>query len=315
MPNLLPNIPFGGLKLDRLSGLRDDAGFVQQQLEHSEAQFVIFDSARPLVKANENGYYSAVYLNKEAIEALSREIQSSIFIGLDESKRPVFVSELINSFELEASFLKDLGEFCELRSILMRLNVEDMALLGLGRSIFDWHSRHGFCANCGSPAQIQKGGWARKCDSCGTEHFPRVDPVAIMLVIHENNCLLGRSKNFPPGFYSLLAGFIEPGETIEEGCKREIFEETNIIANEFSIKGSQPWPFPSQLMIGLFAKANTTEIRIDPDELEDARWFSKDEARQLLSKAGLDVGGTICYGPRKVAIASFLLNAWLEGDQ
>ncbi len=312
MPNLLPNIPFGGLKLDRLSGHREDADFNKNQLAHDGAQFIIYEKARPLVKADENGYYSALYLNKDAITALSGEIQPPIFIGLNESKSPIFVCELNRDFDLDTSFLKDLGEFCELRNILMRLNTEDMALLGLGRSIFDWHARHGFCANCGTQTEIHKSGWARKCNSCGAEHFPRVDPVAIMLVVNGDKCLLGRSKNFPPGFYSLLAGFIEPGETIEEGCQREIFEETNIIANEFKILGSQPWPFPAQLMIGLHAKASTSDIKIDPDELEDARWFSKDEARQLLSKTGLEANGIQLFGPRKVAIAYFLLNAWLE---
>ena len=312
MANLLPNIPFGSLKLDRKSGSREDAGFFDAQLVHENARFVVFDAARPFVRPDDNGMYEAVYLNSSAFKRLNNEVQKTIFAGIDENENPVFVCELLKSFVPENSFLKDLGEFCELRAILMRVKQDDIALLGLGRSIFDWHSRHGYCSNCGAPTQIQKTGWARKCEKCGADHFPRVDPVAIMLVTNGDNCLLGRSKNFPPGFFSLLAGFIEPGETIEEGCGREIFEETNIIANEFSIKGSQPWPFPAQLMIGLHAKAITTDIRIDPEELEDARWFSKDEARQLLSKSGLEVNGTISFGPRKVAIAFYLLQAWLD---
>lgn len=313
MPNLLPNIPFGGLKLNRLSGQREDPGFIDVQLANANAQFIIFDSARPLVKSDENGYYSVVYLNQSAIGQLLGQIQKPIFIGIDENQNPIFVCELTKSFDPNSSFLKDLGEFCELRTILMRTNPNDLPLLGLGRSLYDWHARHGFCSNCGTATNVQKNGWARKCNSCGADHFPRVDPVAIMLVINEDKCLLGRSKNFPPGFYSLLAGFIEPGETIEEGCQREIYEETNIIAEQFKILGSQPWPFPAQLMIGLHAQAKTTEIKIDPEELEDARWFSKDEARQLLSKDGLEVNGIQSFGPRRVAIAHFLLNAWLEG--
>ena len=178
--------------------------------------------------------------------------------------------------------------------------------LEIGAGLVDWHARHKFCANCGSPTKLTKGGWQRNCDNCGAEHFPRTDPVTIMLVEHEDKLLLGRQPRFPPKIYSALAGFVEPGETIEEAVAREVYEEAGVRVSNVRYLASQPWPFPSSLMFGCAGEALDTEIKIDPAEIEDARWFSRTEMMQAFA------GEHPMLKPaRKGAIAHFLLQNWL----
>jgi NAD+ diphosphatase len=185
----------------------------------------------------------------------------------------------------------------------------DLALYGTARSVLDWHARHRFCARCGAPTELAKGGWQRDCTSCGAQHFPRVDPVAIMLVEHEGRLLLGRQARFPPGSYSALAGFVEPGETIEEAVAREVLEEAGVTVREVRYVASQPWPFPSQLMLGCHALADDAALTIDRDELEDARWFTRAEVAEALDR-GRD--STSFIAPPPQAIARDLLAWWLE---
>ncbi|MXO66874.1 NAD(+) diphosphatase [Altericroceibacterium endophyticum] len=191
------------------------------------------------------------------------------------------------------------------------LNSAELALYGGARSIADWHARHRFCARCGSPTQIAKGGWQRGCvnEKCGAQHFPRVDPVAIMLVEHQGRLLLGRGLNFPPGRYSALAGFIEPGETIEEGAAREVLEEVGVVLEDVRYIGSQPWPFPSQLMVGCHGFAAGDQLTIDTTELEDARWFTRAEVEQAL----IDKDKSPHFiPPPPQAIAHDLLQWWVK---
>lgn len=178
-----------------------------------------------------------------------------------------------------------------------------IGILALAKSLLAWHARHGFCANCGAPTRLSASGFKRECDACGAQHFPRTDPVVIMLVTHGERCLLGRQARFPAGSYSCLAGFVEPGETMEDAVRRETFEEAGIRVGAVSYDLSQPWPFPSSLMLGCIAQATSETIIIDADELEDARWFSRDEVRTMLAGAhpdGLRV-------PPPVAIAHHLV--------
>lgn len=192
---------------------------------------------------------------------------------------------------------------------LGRLVAEDLALYGGARSVLDWHARHRFCAQCGGPTAIAKGGWQRDCGSCGASHFPRVDPVAIMLVEHECRLLLGRSAGFPDGTYSALAGFVEPGETIEEAVAREVLEEAGVRVRDVRYVASQPWPFPSQLMIGCHGIAESDALAIDPNELEDARWFARAEIAEAIDKGEASTG---LRAPTSRAIAHYLLRWWLE---
>ncbi|MGB3797637.1 MAG: NAD(+) diphosphatase, partial [Alteraurantiacibacter sp.] len=192
---------------------------------------------------------------------------------------------------------------------LMQLPSAELALFGGARSIADWHARHRFCAQCGGATRIAKGGWQRNCDSCSASHFPRVDPVAIMLVEHDGALLVGRGRGWPDRSYSALAGFIEPGESIEEGVAREVFEEVGVTVRDVSYIASQPWPFPSQLMIGCRAYADDRDLTIDETEIEDACWFSRDEVADAMEN-GQNAASFV--PPPRTAIAHYLLQYWLE---
>ena len=184
----------------------------------------------------------------------------------------------------------------------------ELSTIAMAKSLVSWHQRNGFCCNCGTRSAMTTGGWKRDCPSCKTEHFPRTDPVVIMLVTKGEKCLLGRQKQFPPGMWSCLAGFVEVAETIEDAVRREILEESGIVCSDVGYYLAQPWPYPSSLMIGCTAIATTDEIIVDRMELEDARWFSRDEAQLMLKREHPD-GMT---GPHPVAIAHHLLGQWLQ---
>jgi len=190
------------------------------------------------------------------------------------------------------------------------LSAQDMALYGGARSLVDWHARHRFCAKCGAPTALAKGGWQRSCtrEECRAEHFPRVDPVTIMIVEHEGRLLLGRQPRFPAGFFSALAGFVEPGESLEEAVRREVQEEAGVTVGAVRYVASQPWPFPSSLMIGCHATALTDEITVDRTELDDARWFTRAE----VAAAVAGEGEAAFSPPPPRAIARQLLNWWLR---
>jgi NADH pyrophosphatase NudC (nudix superfamily) len=203
------------------------------------------------------------------------------------------------------------GEFSSLRAMMWHIEIENLEVFGLGASLFAWHKNHQYCAKCGAKTILQDWGFKRLCQNCETEHFPRIDPVVIMLVLHNDKCLIGRSKLFPPSLYSTLAGFMEPCETIEQACRREVFEEVGLVVEDIKYIANQPWPFASQLMLGLVAYAKDSKIKINPDELENALWVDKKQMRQLLTKEGLQIDGQIATGPRPSAIAHSLLTHWL----
>lgn len=184
----------------------------------------------------------------------------------------------------------------------------ELSTIAMAKSLVSWHQRHGFCANCGTRTSMTQGGWKRDCPQCKSEHFPRTDPVVIMLVTHGDKCLLGRQAQFPPTMWSCLAGFVEAAETLENAVQREILEEANIQCTDVKYYMTQPWPYPSSLMIGCSARATTTEIVVDKTELEDARWFTRDEAVAMLNRTHPE-GLT---GPHPVAIAHHLLANWLK---
>jgi NAD+ diphosphatase len=194
--------------------------------------------------------------------------------------------------------------------VMQLLSPPDLAIYGGARSLVDWHARHRFCARCGAPTKLVKGGWQRHCDGCGADHFPRTDPVTIMLVEHDDRLLLGRQPRFPPKMYSALAGFVEPGETIEEAVAREIHEEAGVRVRDVRYIASQPWPFPSQLMIGCTSVADDPELTIDTTELEDARWFTRAELEE--ARAAGEAGTELLYFPRPFAIAHHLIAWWLD---
>jgi NAD+ diphosphatase len=198
----------------------------------------------------------------------------------------------------------------DLRTIAVRGLVapQELGILAMAKSLLDWHRRHRFCANCGAATEPAQAGFRRDCAACGTQHFPRTDPVVIMLVTDGDHCLLGRQSRFPTGMFSCLAGFLEPGETIEDAVRRETYEETGVRVGRVTYARSQPWPFPSSLMIGCIGEALSRDIVIDAEELEDARWFHRDEIRLMLDRT--HPGQLLAANP--IAIAHHLVLDWME---
>jgi len=218
-----------------------------------------------------------------------------LFLGLD-GEVPCFSAIGEEGGDLRAGF-----------GALGHLHVADAPLFAAALSLSNWHRRHRYCANCGQVSESVRGGWSRRCPVCSTEHFPRVDPVVIMLAEHDGRLLLGRQPQYPPGRYSALAGFVEVGETVEAAVARELHEEAGIAVRDIRYIASQPWPFPSSLMIGCSAMALSDELTVDTTELDDARWFDRDEVAAAL--AGAEDAAFI--PPPPFAIARTLLEHWL----
>jgi NAD+ diphosphatase len=236
----------------------------------------------------------------------SLPVTHSVFLGLDNGAARIAVG--VDPASEEALKARDAVKLIDLRSIAIQGLVAPSHLAGLAeaKALLQWHVRHRFCANCGRLTRIAEAGWRRECEGCGAEHFPRTDPVVIMLALRGDRCLLGRGARFPA--WSCLAGFVEPGESFEDAVRREVLEEAGIRCGKVSYFRSQPWPFPMSLMIGCFAEALSEELTVDHSELEDARWFSRDEVADMLLNRhpqGLQV-------PPPVAIAHHILRAFVE---
>ena len=197
--------------------------------------------------------------------------------------------------------------FAELRGVLTALDPTEGALAATARALFNWHRSHGFCAVCGQPSTVAQAGWQRRCGACQASHFPRTDPVVIMLVRRGNRALLGRSPGWPAGMYSALAGFVEPGETPEQAVRREVLEETGIRTGAVGYLGAQPWPWPNSLMLGMVADALDDAITVDA-ELDDARWITREDMVRVFAGIHPDI-----RAPRLGAIAHALLHAWVSG--
>jgi NAD+ diphosphatase len=224
-----------------------------------------------------------------------------VFLGLD-GDQPLFAVDLPGESEPQLGG----GTFQEMRPAAFVLRKRDTAIAGQAKALLDWHKRHGFCPNCGTATQMCDGGYRRTCASCGAEHFPRTDPVVIMLPIFGDECLVGRNQRFPPQLYSAFAGFVEPGESMEEAVRRELREEVNLKTGDVTYHATQPWPFPSSLMLGCYAQALSRDFTIDRNEIEDARWLTKDEVRMRLT-GGIEDEMKM---PATIAIAHHLLKGW-----
>lgn len=231
-----------------------------------------------------------------------------VYLGRVEG-RPVFAAavapEAGEAYATDPAF-----RLVDLRNLAAEGAVEahELGLLATAKSLLAWHARHGFCSRCGAATAMQAGGFRRACPACGAQHFPRTDPVVIMLVTRGEACLLGRAPHFREGMYSCLAGFLEPGETIEDAVRRETHEETGMAIGAVRYHASQPWPFPSSLMIGCVAQALGTTIAIDPAELADARWFTRDEIARMI--AGRHPEGFSV--PPPMAIAHLLIQDFVD---
>lgn len=234
-----------------------------------------------------------VRMEKDKLFTLNDQLETAaIYLGEDPKGHAWFARAI------EAS-----EALIPMRSLMIEggLTQERLSILAQARSILHWHERHSFCANCGAKSLMADAGYKRVCLTCKTEHFPRTDPVVIMAVRHGDQILLGRQASWPPNMYSALAGFMEPGETIEQAVAREVMEEAGIKVGAVSYVTTQPWPFPSSLMIGMIAEATTTEIKLDPAELEDARWFIRADIEMML--AGTHPEGLTASRPQAIAHA------------
>lgn len=283
-------ILFAGSLLDRADHVRSDPAALAALRDGG--RILQLDGLRPEVDEGRLCWADAADPDAELL-----------FLGLDAAGRGHFAPILPG---LKGS----LGPAdADLWQALACLSPEEVAIYGGARSLLDWHARHRFCACCGGPTVPAKGGWQRNCMSvdCAGQHFPRVDPVTIMIVEHEDRLLLGRQPRFPAGMYTALAGFVEPGESVEEAVAREVFEEAGVRARDVQYVTSQPWPFPSSLMIACHARADDPAIRVDERELEDARWFSRAEVAAAL--AGAPDAPFIPPLPR--AVAHQLLIWWM----
>jgi NAD+ diphosphatase len=305
-------IPFTGNPLDRASEKRSDREWLAARLRDPNSYILPMWRLMPFVLGPETaeGPQEAGFLKPGLAESLAAPDAPCVLLGL-EKDRALFALDISAAPDPASEGpLAGLGHFAEMRGAAMRgsLALKDTAILGQAKAMIDWHQRHGFCARCGARTALADAGYRRHCGDCGADHFPRTDPVVIMLATDGDRCLVGRGKQFPRGMFSALAGFVEPGETIEDAVRRELFEEAGVRVGAVRYHATQPWPFPSSLMIGCFAEAESRDISLNDGELAEAFWLEKEMARALL--AGERVDGL--FVPPPVAIAHHLLKAWAE---
>ena len=301
----LPRMAYGESTLERSAHRRGDENFLTTLRDALDCATYVVGGEMIVLKRSGNGFDPAFgFAQANALGAVTE----TVFLGLRANVGCFGLGLDRNSIERLKT--RDDLLVTDLRSIAVQglAAFEHLPPLAEAKALLHWHARHRFCSNCGAATRIVQGGWRRDCPQCEAQHFPRTDPVAIMLAITDERCLLGRQSRFAPGMWSCLAGFAEPGESIEEAVRRETLEEAGIVCGEVRYFRSQPWPFPSSLMIGCHAQALSHDITVDRDELEDARWFSRDEAASLLTRThpqGLTA-------PPPIAIAYHIIRAWVE---
>lgn len=300
-----PHLAHVGSTLDRAADRRGDGQFLETAIHHPHSRAVVIGGELIVLRLHERG--GDPFLDLSAARALGANGEP-VFLGIANGAARFAFAVAPET----AEHLKQQNEFlvADLRTIAVKglVAAEHLQPIATAKALLGWHARHRFCANCGAPTTIAEAGWRRDCPSCGGLHFPRTDPCVIMLAIDGERCLLGRSARFPPGMWSCLAGFMEPGETLEEAVRRETLEETGIQVGRIVYFSSQPWPFPMSIMIGCHAEATTSELRIDPNEIEDARWFSREEAASMLARKHKDGLMT----PPPTAIAHHIIRAYVE---
>ncbi|MDO8881881.1 NAD(+) diphosphatase [Pseudotabrizicola sp.] len=309
---LAETVTFGGSGLNRAAELRSDAAAQAGLL--GRGQVLPVWRGKPLMQADALGWVGSD-------SVVLHHAGAPVFLGLD-GDVPCFAADIsdwmpeagadavqagfIDTSEQHHPALPESFAFAELRAVMLRLTPRDAELATIAKAVLQWHRSHGFCAVCGAKSVSAMAGWQRSCQTCGAQHFPRTDPVVIMLVIHGNRALLGRSPGWPEGMYSCLAGFVEPGETVEAAVRREVWEEAGIRLGAVRYLASQPWPFPASLMLGCAGEALGDAITLDPNEIEHALWVSREDMVSVMA-------GThpMIKPARKGAIAHFLIQNWL----
>ncbi|WP_378944955.1 NAD(+) diphosphatase [Mesorhizobium sp. ANAO-SY3R2] len=293
---------FAGNTIDRQSEKRSDDS-ARAALTEPGARLLLIASGKLVLEFADGS--ANPYFTLTAARALAVDVDEAVLLG-----RASETAVLAVAANLDPEGLPEHLKAIDFRSIHTQglIDSEGLGALAQGAALLAWHGNHRFCGRCGNATEMRAGGYKRACTSCGAEHFPRTDPVAIMLTVSGDKCLLGRGRHFAPGMYSALAGFIEPGETIEAAVRRETFEEAGIRLGRVVYHASQPWPFPYSLMIGCFGEALNEDIMPDTAELEDCRWFDRTEVLQMFAgthPADLRI-------PPRHAIAHHLIRAWAE---
>ncbi len=315
LPELSARTGFSNNDLDRQSERRDDGNYVAALREDPEARTVLVSGDAIILEKDAAGHRTLFSFGEAARKGPAREV---VFLGHD-GTGGLFATLLADAPQdlgpdratLTRAYRGD-GAGAEVRTDLRSIAAQGLVsermagILAQAKSVLYWHSRHRFCPNCGAPTKVEAAGWRRVCEACGAQHFPRTDPVVIMLGVSGDHCLLGRQPRFPVGMYSALAGFVEAGETLENAVRRELREEAGVRAGPVTYLASQPWSFPCSLMIGCIAEVKDRTLTIDRTELDDARWFSRDETRALLANSHPDK----LFCPPKLAIAHHLIAAW-----
>jgi NAD+ diphosphatase len=298
---------FAGNPLDRVSQRRQDAGWIASLLQDPESRLLPLHGLKPRVR-----HSCAAALDWQSVapwRPLIEDGATLILLGT----RDGHAYFALDATATETGPDGD-GAVMDARAIAALIDGGEAAILAEARSLIDWHARHRFCAQCGTPSVVASGGWVRLCPNCQAHHFPRVDPVVIMLAVRGERCLLGRGRRRVGTRFSCLAGFMEPGETLEEAVRREILEESGIQIGRVRYLASQPWPFPSSLMMGFLAEALSEEITIDPDEIAEARWFERDEVRAMVERSRSDdpAPGAVTLPP-PLAIGHQIARRWAFG--
>jgi NAD+ diphosphatase len=298
---------FAGNPLDRASDRRGDAEWLAQQLASPNSLAVAMWNGQPMLEPASGGGLQIAYLPAKLADDLAHGWERLLFMGLWQESAVFAIDFEGPANPTDGGPLEGMGKFEDLRAAALRLPPTEAAIVATAKQMYEWRRRHQYCAVCGQPSEAKDGGWKRQCPSCESEHFPRTDPVVIMLPFHGDRCMLGRQERWPPGMFSALAGFLEPGESIEEACARELMEEAGLHTLKVRYHSTQPWPYPSSLMIGLIAEVEDDEGMPDQTELSEVRWFTRDEARDLIAGK---IEGT--FAPQRLAIAHQLIKAWVE---
>lgn len=293
---------FAGGPIDRVHTRRRDEAWLAERLADPSTRLLLLWRSKTLVTSGDPPRPAT--LSAVGSESLLEGSASVTLLGQEGGCAWLAVD--LPAAAPPADALASAGEFRDLRELAALLPDREAALLGQARALTYWHRRHRFCGSCGSPTRSAEAGHVRVCTAaaCGEQHFPRTDPAVIVLVTSGDRCLLGRQSGWPEGRYSAVAGFVEPGESLEEAVAREVEEETGVVVGRVCYHSSQPWPFPASVMLGFTAEARDDAIRLD-DELEDAKWFSRGELRAALESGALRLPGAI-------SIAWRLIEHWYD---
>jgi NAD+ diphosphatase len=296
---------FAGNPLDRVSERRRDKEWIGALLADPQSRILPLYDLKPAIQDMESPA-----LEWQPLDGWHDRIAGGaicIFLGVAEDGRAHFAIDATGADSASNANADNV----DVRALAPLVSAGEAAILAEARSLIDWHARHGFCAQCGTPTAVSSAGWTRRCPNCKASHYPRSDPVTIMLVVRGERALLGRNKRRPGRRFSCLAGFMEPGETPEESVRREVHEESGIRVGRVKYLAAQPWPFPSTLMMGFLAEGISEEITVDPEEIAEARWFERDEIREMVARAaaGEDDPEQVSI-PQPLAIAHHLCRRW-----